>query len=119
MKLKDKKIRILQYIHSTDEYGFGLDEWKPIHNGKLWAYYRQLSGNEFYAAAMVNASEEVVFTINHRTDVTTEMLVEYKGKFYDITRVDNYEGYTDDISLYCKLSNDQNIEITEPDAAEV
>lgn len=34
-------------------------------------------------------------------------------------RIDNYEGYTDDISLYCKLSNDQNIEVTEPDAASV
>lgn len=47
------------------------------------------------------------------------MLVEYGGKFYDIKRIDNYEGYTDDISLYCKLSNDQNIEVTEPDAASV
>lgn len=77
------------------------------------------SGSEFYASAMVNAAEEVVFTVNHRTDVTTEMLVEYGGKFYDIKRIDNYEGYTDDISLYCKLSNDQNIEVTEPDAASV
>ena len=47
------------------------------------------------------------------------MLVEYGGKFYDIKRIDNYEGYTDDISLYCKLSNDQDIEVTEPDAAGV
>ena len=46
-------------------------------------------------------------------------LAEYGGKFYDIKRIDNYEGYTDDISLYCKLSNDQNIEVTEPDAASV
>ena len=47
------------------------------------------------------------------------MLVEYGGKFYDIKRIDNYEGYTDDISLYCKLSNDQDIEVVEPDTAEV
>lgn len=119
MKLKDKKIRIIAYVHTVNEHDFGVDEWQPIHNGKLWAYYRQLSGNEFYASAMVNAAEEVVFVVNHRTDVTTEMLVEYGGKFYDIKRIDNYEGYTDDISLYCKLSNDQDIEVTEPDAAEV
>ena len=103
MKLKDKKIRIIAFTSTTNEHGFSTEEWRPIHSGKLWAYYRQLSGSEFYASAMVNAAEEVVFTVNHRTDVTTEML----------------EGYTDDISLYCKLSNDQDIEVTEPDAAGV
>ena len=114
MKLKDKKIRILQYVHSTDEYGFGLDEWRPIHSGRLWAYYRQLSGNEFYTSAMVNASEEVVFTINHRKDVTTEMVIEYGGKYYEVARVDDFEGYKDDLNIYCKLAADQNIEVTEP-----
>ena len=99
MKLKDKKIRIIAFTSTTDEHGFSTEEWRPIHSGKLWAYYRQLSGSEFYASAMVNAAEEVVFTVNHRTDVTTEMLVEYGGKFYDIKRIDNYEGYTDDLSL--------------------
>ena len=100
MKLKDKKIRIIAFTSTTNEHGFNTEEWRPIHSGRLWAYYRQLSGSEFYASAMVNAAEEVVFTVNHRTDVTTEMLVEYGGKFYDIKRIDNYEGYTDDISLY-------------------
>lgn len=119
MKLKDKKIRIIAFTSTTNEHGFSTEEWRPIHSGKLWAYYRQLSGSEFYASAMVNAAEEVVFTVNHRTDVTTEMLVEYGGKFYDIKRIDNYEGYTDDISLYCKLSNDQDIEVVEPDTASV
>ena len=114
-----KKIRIIAFTSTTNEHGFNTEEWRPIHSGRLWAYYRQLSGSEFYASAMVNAAEEVVFTVNHRTDVTTEMLVEYGGKFYDIKRIDKYEGYTDDISLYCKLSNDQNIEVTEPDAASV
>ena len=125
MKLKDKKIRIIAFTSTTNEHGFNTEEWRPIHSGRLWAYYRQLSGSEFYASAMVNAAEEVVFTVNHRTDVTTEMLVEYGGKFYvsfplfPSYVIDNYEGYTDDISLYCKLSNDQNIEVTEPDAASV
>lgn len=114
MKLKDKKIRILQYIHSTDEYGFGLDEWRPIHSGRLWAYYRQLSGSEFFSSAMVNETEDVVFTANHRTDVSSEMLIEYGGKYYEITRIDDFEGYKDDLNIYCKLAADQNIEVTEP-----
>ena len=72
MKLKDKKIRIIAFTSTTNEHGFNTEEWRPIHSGRLWAYYRQLSGSEFYASAMVNAAEEVVFTVNHRTDVTTE-----------------------------------------------
>lgn len=115
MKSKDKKIRILSYVHSVDSMGFGIDEWQPIHSGRLWAYYRQLSGNEYYASAMVNATEEVVFTINYRTDVTTEMLIEYGGKYYDITRIDNFEGYKDDLNIYGKLSADQYIDVYEPE----
>jgi SPP1 family predicted phage head-tail adaptor len=114
MKLKDKKIRIIEYFHSTDDHGFSIDEWRPLHGGRLWAYYRQLSGSEFYASAMVNVAEEVVFTINYRADVTTEMLIEFSGKFYEITRIDNFEGYKDDLNIYCKLSADQNIEVVEP-----
>lgn len=110
MKLKDKKIRILGYIHTVDEEGFGVDAWKAIHNGRLWAYYRQLSGSEFFSSAMVNANEEVLFSVNYRTDITTEMLIEYKEQYYEITRIDDFEGYKDDLNIYCKLAADQNIE---------
>ena len=54
MKLKDKKIRIIAFTSTTNEHGFNTEEWRPIHGGRLWAYYRQLSGSEFYASAMVN-----------------------------------------------------------------
>ena len=63
---------------------------------------------------MVNETEDVVFTVNHRTDVSSEMLIEYGGKYYEITRIDDFEGYKDDLNIYCKLAADQNIEVTEP-----
>lgn len=116
MKLKDKKIRILQKVKTTSPNGFPVYVYKPIHSGRLWAYYRQLSGREFYASAMVNASEEVVFSVNWRTDVKTDMFIEYSGNFYDITRIDDYEGYKNDLDIYGKLAADQNIEVTEPEA---
>ena len=50
MKLKDKKIRIIAFTSTTNEHGFNTEEWRPIHSGRLWAYYRQLSGSEFYAS---------------------------------------------------------------------
>ena len=115
MKLKDKKIRILFYNDGTNDHGFPIDEWQPLHSGRLWAYYRQLSGSEFFASAMVNTAEEVAFTINFRRDVTSEMLIEYNGKFYNITRLDDFEGYKDDLTACCKLAEDQEIEVIEPE----
>lgn len=118
MRLKDKKIRILQYFHGTNDHGFPVDEWRPFHNRKLWAYYRQLSGSEFFASATVNETEEVLFVVNYRTGITTDMLIEYKGQYYEITRIDDFEGYKDDLSVYCKLAQNQNIEVVEPETQE-
>ena len=52
MNLKDKKIEIYKVIHGTkDKEGFSKKQWQPIHTGTLWAYTRQLSAKEFFAAA--------------------------------------------------------------------
>jgi SPP1 family predicted phage head-tail adaptor len=115
MKLKDKKIEIWGFTEDINDHGFPVEVWKPIHEGTLWAYYRQLSGREFYASAMVNSTEEVVFSINWRNDLNTDLLIKYAGKFYDITRIDDYEGYKKDLNIYCKLSANQNQ--TNPEAA--
>jgi len=50
----------------------------------------------------VKATEEVQFVINWRNDVTTAHIIRYKGVLYDITRVDTFEGYKNDLTLYCK-----------------
>ena len=46
---------------------------------------RQLAGKEVFAAATINYKEEVLFTINYRTDITTACVVRYK----------------EDLTLYC------------------
>jgi SPP1 family predicted phage head-tail adaptor len=113
LKLKDKKIQIFDYSYYTDDNGFGIEEWRPIHSGRLWAYYRQLSGKEFFAAATVNQTEDVVFTINWRADLTTDMIIKYNGRYYNITRIDDFEGYKRDLNVYCKLNADQELILPE------
>jgi SPP1 family predicted phage head-tail adaptor len=115
MKLKDKKIRVLHDV-SGNTGGWGEHDWRSIHDGWLWAYYRYLSGNEHYASATINETEEVVFYINWRNNVDTDMIIEYNGKFYDITRIDDFEGYKNDLSIYAKLHTEQNIIVNEPEA---
>jgi len=50
MKLKDKKIEILKPVTVVDSEGFSETTLQPI-DGPLWAYFRQLSGKEVFAAA--------------------------------------------------------------------
>ena len=98
--LKDKKIIIYKKATVKDAAGFSTAKYTPIHAGRLWAYVRQLSANEFYAAKAVQQTEEMLFSINWRADVSQDCYIEYRGAFYNITRVDTFEGYKDDLKVY-------------------
>ena len=56
MKLKDKKIEILAVTHTQDPDGYSIETLTPI-SPPMWAYFRQLSGKEVYAAMSVQATE--------------------------------------------------------------
>lgn len=100
--LKDKKITIYQRLHTVGSSGFGSNKYKPIHSGQLWAYVRQLSAKEFYAAATTNYQEERLFVINWRNDVNPDMTIQYKGEWFKIVRVDPYEDYKSELKLSVK-----------------
>ena len=42
------------------------------------------------------------YTVNYRTGLITVYFVECGGVMYDVTRIDTFEGYKQDITLYCK-----------------
>jgi SPP1 family predicted phage head-tail adaptor len=99
--LKDKKVILYKTERIKDDEGFATTFYRPIHAGKLWAYFRHLSGNEFFASMTVNMKEEVLFSINWREDLNPlTNFISYKGIFYNITRIDTFEGYKQDIKLY-------------------
>lgn len=100
MKLKDKKITIYKPESRRDSTGNFITSWRPIHAPSLWAYVRQLSAKEYYAAATTNSKEETLFCVNWRPGITAKLMIEYRGKFYNITRVDTFEGYKADLKLY-------------------
>lgn len=101
--IKDKKIVI--YSPEYDNTGgVQSEKWKPIHPGTLWAYTRQLSASEFFAAAATQYQESAFFTVNWRDDIDTYMQIRYKGVWYMITRIDTFEGYKDNLKIYVKTS---------------
>lgn len=99
MKLKDKKIDIQEVRYVTDKIGNRKKETVTV--ATVWAYFRHLSGKEVFAAATVNYKEEVLFQVNYRADLTTANIVCYNGTLYNITRIDTFEGYKEDLTLYC------------------
>lgn len=100
MKLKDKKIELLRQVYTRDEMGITKTTLESM--GTVWAYFRHLSGKEVFAAATVNYKEEVLFQVNYRTDLTPANVIRYNGRLYNITRIDTFEGYKQDLKLYCK-----------------
>ena len=101
MKLKDKKIEILAAVNTINENGYALVTLQAVCP-PVWAYYRQLSGKEYYAANAENVQEEIMFQINYRNDLTTRHVIRYRGILWDITRIDDYEGRKEDLKVYCK-----------------
>ena len=43
-----------------------------------------------------------MFQVNYHTDLTTANVIRYNGRLYNITRIDTFEGYKQDLKLYCK-----------------
>ena len=99
MKLKDKRIEIQETKYVSDKYGNRIKQTVTI--AIVWAYFRQLSGDEIYRVT-TQTEETVLFQIGYRADITTANTIVYKGKTYNITRIDVFEGYKSDLVLYCK-----------------
>lgn len=106
-RLKDKKIEILAGMDVSAPGEFERIEWAPIHQGKLWAYVKQMSAREFYAAAAVQNEETMMFEINWRSDIKPNMYVKYKSRYYNIIRIDTYEDYKKNIRLYADGGSDE------------
>ena len=101
MRLKDKKITIMGVTEGKNDLGDPIQIRGPIPGGEnIWAYVRHTSGREYYAAKQVQAEEEMLFEINWRDDITPKNWIVYKGKEYNITRIDDFEGYKDTLRIY-------------------
>lgn len=103
MKLKDKKIEISEYQYTRDKIGNMIKTLVTV--AVVWAYFRQLSEQEVVTGISNKTNETVLFQISYRTDIKTTHVIRYKGILYDITRVDVFEGYKEDLTLYGKAQS--------------
>lgn len=105
-RIRDKKITIMTLVDAKDKDGYPTNKLEPLPGGEnIWAYYRHASANEFYAAHTTNIKVEVIFEIVWRNDIDTYCKIRYKGKDYNITRIDDYEGRKQILRIYAYKVN--------------
>ena len=113
---KDKKIIIYKRTSTQDADGYPAEAYTPVHPNKLWAYVRQQSASEYYAASAVQITEDMLFVVNWRADLITDqtlsLFILYNGLWYNVQRIDTFEGYKEDLQIYGML-------VREPDAGDI
>lgn len=108
--LKDKKIGVYKKVKGYDKDGFPIDGYMPVHEQpSLWAYFKQLSASLLYANSSTTDKEDCYFRINWneyiRNAYATDLSVGYRGKVYQVTRIDPFEDYRRDLVLYAHTTN--------------
>ena len=110
-KLKDKKISVWSFTE-TKVKGVTKRSYTKEYNN-IWAYYRH-SGGRAYLDGVNNVysydeNAIALFIINNRP-INADWLITYGGKIYRVTKIDDFEGYRDDIKIYCAMAENQNPE---------
>ena len=97
---KDKQIKIVGRYTSQTPGGYPTARYKYLVDGFLWAYTRQLSQDQIFQAQAYGEAETRLFVLNHRTDLRLYYIIEYKGKYYTITRIDSEDDYNTELFVY-------------------
>jgi len=99
---KDKKVKIIRAYSELNALGQKSNGYRYITNQSLWAYANQLSQTQTFNAKAYGDEESYFFVLNYRTDLTIDDFIEYRGKYYNITRVDTTDDYNNDLYIYAK-----------------
>ena len=98
--MKDKKVKLIKKYSRRDSIGQTIRGYKYITNKSVWAYARQLSQDQVFQAAAYSVAENRFFVLNYRNDLAVYDFIEYKGKFYTITRIDTKDDYNGELFVY-------------------
>lgn len=99
---KDKKVKLITKYSERSPYGQYIEHYKYISNKSFWAYATQLSQDQVYQAASFGESENRFFVLNYRNDLNLYDFVEYRGKYYSITRLDTKDDYKGELFVYVR-----------------
>lgn len=100
--LKDKKVKLVTSVIGRDNWGNSTKIFKYLTDSALWAYTSQLSQSETFTASQYGNNEVRLFVLNYRNDLKLSDFVEYKDKYYSITRLDTKDDYNGELFVYVR-----------------
>lgn len=99
-----ERILITRQVVQKDAIGNHKNVQEPFCS--RWAYANRQSGGEEEAAGVVREEDSIYFVVRFdeltRQITSTGFQVEFHGKTYDITLVDNYKFRNESLTLYAK-----------------
>jgi len=102
-EIKDKKIAIYEIVPKRDTEGNEIKAKKYIHSKVgLWAYVREMSEREKFAAKAAGAELSTIFKVNYNKKIKAGQYLEFKGDTFLIESVDGFEYYKRDLTLNAK-----------------
>ena len=99
-EIKDKKIAVYSVETGRDLNSNEIKVKRYIHdrNG-LWAFARELSEKEKFAAKAAGAEQSILFKINYNKRIKAGLYLEFRGDTFVIKSVDGYQWYERDLTL--------------------
>ena len=100
--LKDKQAQIYKKMDISLSGEMPRFAYMPLSASPLWCYASQMSQDLVFQAAHWGNNETRFFVFNYHKGVDIDQMVEYKGKWFTITRVDTADDYNGDMFVYVK-----------------
>lgn len=82
---------------TLDALGTNTAAWSDV--ATMWAKAEPIRGKEYFAAAQMQATTDVRFTIRYRSGVLSTMRVLWRGDYHDIQDVINPNGRRESLEL--------------------
>ena len=99
----NRRIRILKYVETGDEYGLTHQTLQDVIGHTIWARIEPARGKTYYEQTRDKVELITKITIRYRKNIDETMLVKYGEKTYKITSVvDPYEEHVK-LELMCNL----------------
>ena len=109
-EVKDKKIAVYEIITGRNTEGSEIKIKKYIHSkNNLWAYVREMSDKEKFAAKAAGSEISTVFKVNYNEKIKAGLYLEFKGETYIIESVDGYEFYKRGLTLHARRTKPEAI----------
>ena len=99
-EVKDKRICIFEIATGRTARGFERRVKKPVtKTERVWAYVRDLTEKEKYAAKAAGTEQTALFKIAFQSGVKAGQYIEMRCAYFRIVSVDKFEYYNRDLTI--------------------